>query len=379
MHSPLSDTETTSVTSSPILEIDIDVDKPVITAGDGAVYTVVIRNTGNDIAYGVEVAATVPQGTSPQTIDHGGSFTPDNAFARWQIGALPPAGSITLQFSVSVPGTPNGTPELVLAGIEGSNAGFNADVVLSVVSSSPVLSLDKTGPNSVEAGDLITWTLAYDNLGGNTAALGTVLRDTLPANTTFESASAGGTETSPGSGVVEWSLGSLPAGSGGNVTVTARADVGIANGTLITNAARLSATNSPSVADTASVVERSHTELEVDITATADPIPAGDTETFTVNWGNIGNQDTTNAVIASIPRIPTWRARPAWRHPGGRTVQWSVADLDAGDTGSATFTVRTVAPLNNGTRLTSVADISADDGLPKSDSDDFMVSARQFG
>ncbi len=375
---PLSDTETTSVTSSPILEIDIDVDKPVITAGDGAVYTLVIRNTGNDIAYDVEVAATVPQGTFPQTIDHGGSFTPDNAFAVWQIGALPPAGSITLQFSVSVPvGTPNGTPELVLAGIEGSNAGFNADAVLTVVSSSPVLSLDKTGPNSVEAGDLITWTLSYDNLRGNTAALGTVLRDTLPANTTFESATSGGTETSPGSGIVEWSLGSLPAGSGGNVTVTARADVGIANGTLITNAARLSATNSPSVADTASVVERSHTELEVDITATADPIPAGDTETFTVNWGNIGNQDTTNAVItASIPPDSDLEGTPSSGGTRvGRTVQWSVADLDAGDTGSATFTVRTVAPLNNGTRLTSVADISADDGLPDSDSDDFMVSS----
>ena len=369
--------QVTPVVSSPILQIDIDVDKPIISAGDGALYTIVIRNVGNDIAHDVEVAANLPLGASPQAIDHGGSFTPDGAFASWQIGSLPPAGSITLQFSASIPiGTLNGQTELVVAGIEGSNAGFASDVALSLVASSPGLSLDKTGPNSVEAGELITWTLPYSNFG-NTAATNLTLTDTLPPGTTFESASDGGSETAPGSGVVEWNLGSLPALAGGSVTLQVRADAGIANGTVINNTATLAASNAPPAIASASVVERSHTELEVDITATADPIPAGDTETFTVNWGNIGNQDTTNAVItASIPPDSDLEGTPS--NGGtrvGRTVQWSVADLDAGDSGSATFTVRTVAPLNNGIRLTSVADISADDGLPKSASDDFMVSS----
>ncbi|MCH1491502.1 MAG: DUF11 domain-containing protein, partial [Luminiphilus sp.] len=373
----LSKNQVTPVVSSPILEIDIDVDKPIISAGDGALYTIVIRNVGNDIAHDVEVAATLPTGGIPQIVDHGGSFTPDGAFALWQIGSLPPAGSITLQFSAGIPvGTLNGSTELVVAGIEGSNAGYAGDVAVSLVASSPGLRLDKTGPNSVEAGELITWTLPYSNFG-NTAATGLILRDTLPPGTTFESASSGGAETSSGSGIVEWNLGSLAAQSGASVNLVARADSGIASGTVINNTAKLSASNAPSASASASVIERSHTELDVEITAAADPIQAGDTETLTVNWGNIGNQDTTNAVItASIPPDSDLEGTPTSGGTRvGRTVQWSVADLNAGDTGSATFTVRTVAPLNNGTRLTSVADISADDGLPDSDSDDFMVSS----
>ena len=237
--------QVTPVVSSPILQIDIDVDKPIISAGDGALYTIVIRNVGNDIAHDVEVAANLPLGASPQAIDHGGSFTPDGAFASWQIGSLPPAGSITLQFSASIPiGTLNGQTELVVAGIEGSNAGFASDVALSLVASSPGLSLDKTGPNSVEAGELITWTLPYSNFG-NTAATNLTLTDTLPPGTTFESASDGGSETAPGSGVVEWNLGSLPALAGGSVTLQVRADAGIANGTVINNTATLAASNAP--------------------------------------------------------------------------------------------------------------------------------------
>lgn len=373
----LTTNQVTPVSSSPILQIDIDVDKPIISAGDGALYTIVIRNVGNDIAHDVEVAANLPLGASPQVIDHGGSFTPDGALAYWQIGSLPPAGSITLQFSALIPtGTLNGQTELVLAGIEGSNAGFASDVALSLVASSPGLSLDKTGPNSVDAGKLVTWTLPYTNFG-NTAATNLTLRDTLPPGTTFDDASDGGSETSPGSGVVEWNLGSLPALAGGSVTLQVRADAGIANGTIINNTATLSASNAPPAIASASVVERSHTELEVAITAAADPIQAGDTETFTVNWGNIGNQDTTNAVItASIPPDSDLEGTPS--NGGtrvGRTVQWSVADLGAGDSGSATFMVRTVAPLNNGTRLTSVADLTADTGLPDSDADTFTVAS----
>ncbi len=124
------------------------------------------------------------------------------------------------------------------------------------------------------------------------------------------------------------------------------------------------------MADTAS-------ELDVTITAATDPVIAGETELFTVNWGNTGNQNTTGAVVvAKIPKDTTLEGTPS--NGGvqvGDTVQWNVGALAAGGGDVGTFTVRTVSPLNNGSRLTSVADISADDGLPKSDSDDFMVSS----
>src|SRR5256885_7141116 len=59
-------------------------------------------------------------------------------------------------------------------------------------------------PDPVAAGGTITYTLAYANTG-NSGATAVVLSDTVPVNTTFVSATGGGTLSA---GVVTWSIGS---------------------------------------------------------------------------------------------------------------------------------------------------------------------------
>src|SRR2546425_425861 len=75
--------------------------------------------------------------------------------------------------------------------------------VSTAVTSAPILAVSKTdSPDPVAAGGNLTCTLSYSNTG-NANATGVVLTDTVPANTTFVSPTAGGTLAS---GVVTWSV-----------------------------------------------------------------------------------------------------------------------------------------------------------------------------
>src|SRR5207247_4199221 len=95
---------------------------------------------------------------------------------------------------------------------------------------------------------------AYSDPGSAAAANG-VIRDTIPANTTFVSASAPG---APAGGVVTWSLGGLAAGASGTVTLVVKVNSPLVNGTVIhNNVYSISSTQTGAVAgvdDTTTVI-----------------------------------------------------------------------------------------------------------------------------
>jgi uncharacterized repeat protein (TIGR01451 family) len=87
----------------------------------------------------------------------------------------------------------------------------------------PGLTISKSGPPTVASGANLTYTITYGNTGA-AAANGVVIRDPVPAGTTFVSATGGGTESG---GVVTWNIGTINPGVTGqtvsftvNVTAT---------------------------------------------------------------------------------------------------------------------------------------------------------------
>ena len=99
------------------------------------------------------------------------------------------------------------------------------------------LSLAKTASpvSSVAPGGLITYTLALGS--GSRAITQTVtLTDTLPANTTFVSASGGGAPTGPGSAIIQWNVPSLAANTTINRSLVVRVSPSVAENTPIVNA-----------------------------------------------------------------------------------------------------------------------------------------------
>ena len=86
----------------------------------------------------------------------------------------------------------------------------------------PGLTISKSGPPTTSTGAQITYTITYGNTG-SVAANNVVIKDPVPAGTTFVSATNGGTNNA---GVVTWNIGTVNAGVTGQtvqftVTVTA--------------------------------------------------------------------------------------------------------------------------------------------------------------
>jgi len=72
----------------------------------------------------------------------------------------------------------------------------------------PGLTVSKSAPATVASGAQLTYTITYGNTG-TAAATNVVIQDTVPAGTTFVSATAGGVHAG---GVVTWNLGTVNAG-----------------------------------------------------------------------------------------------------------------------------------------------------------------------
>src|SRR5206468_2898842 len=84
----------------------------------------------------------------------------------------------------------------------------NTATDIDSLASTPDLVVNKTdGVSAAQPGDTLTYTLTISNAGAQNAS-GVTATDTLPANTTFVSASGGGTFAG---GVVTWDVGGLAA------------------------------------------------------------------------------------------------------------------------------------------------------------------------
>src|SRR5207249_3241602 len=109
----------------------------------------------------------------------------------------------------------------------------------------------KHSPDPVPMGDTLMYSIDYSNTG-NADASAVVITDKIPTNTTFVSATAGGTLSG---GVVTWNIGALPAGFSGSMQNVVRVASPLPSGTQITSDAyQIGCVEMPPVAGPADVV-----------------------------------------------------------------------------------------------------------------------------
>ncbi len=204
-----------------------------VSAGSNLTYTLTYRNGGTANATGVVIADTLPANTIFVSATSGGTLS--GSAVTWSLGALNASASGSVQMVVRVASPlANGTT-ITHASYSidcAETAAVAGAAVTTTVMSSAILSLSAVdAPDPVVAGSNLTYTISYAN-GGNANATGAVITDTLPANTTFVSATSGGTLSGS---VVTWSLGALNASASGTVQMVVRVASPLANGTTITN------------------------------------------------------------------------------------------------------------------------------------------------
>jgi uncharacterized repeat protein (TIGR01451 family) len=345
---------TTTVTSDPVLSVNMTDSPDPIAAGDTLVYTLSYANSGNADATGVVLTDVVPADTTFVSATSGGTLS--GSTVTWSLGSLAAGDSGSVQMTVSVDSPlPDGT--IITNGSYSIDSNETAPVsgaaVTTTVTSGAVLSVTMAdAPDPVDAGDLLTYTLSYANTG-NADATGVVLTDVVSTNTTFVSATSGGTLSGS---TVTWSLGSLAAGDSGSVQVTVLVDSPLPNGTIITNGSYSidSSEAAPVSGAAVTTTVTSSPALSVDKADGLDPVEAGDLLTYTLSYANAGNADATGVVVTDIlPPNTSFISATAGGTFSGSTATWPLGNLAAGDSGSVQMTVSVDSPLPDGTIITN--------------------------
>jgi len=369
--------------------------------GGTVAWTLAYDNVGNQDATGVVLTDIVPADANfaPGASTPGWNCIPDGSpgsACSLAIGALAGGASGTATFAVTVDDPlASGVTELfngATVADDGSNGadptpGDNSDNDTTPVDAQFDLSIAKDdGGVTAVPGDTVVYTLDYLNSGDQNAS-GVEITETVPADTVF-AAGAGTTgwvctpDGNAGSTCV-FSLGTLAGGTGGSVDFAVTVDDPLAGGVdEIVNTAGIGddGNNGPDpTPDDNTDGDNTPVDAVPDLRivksdggVTAAP---GDTVAWTLDYDNVGNQDTTGVEITETvpanssfdagPSTPGWTCVPDGS--AGSACTLVIGDLDVGASGQAVFAVAVDDPIpDTVTELPNTA-VIGDDGSNGSD------------
>lgn len=267
---------------------------------------------------------------------------------------------------------PPGTPIVNTASLtfQDSNGNSFPQITASVqtpVSQAPVLVVNKTASsNPVSMGSTITYTLTVTNTG-NISSGDVVLTDYLSKHIEFQSASSGGIYTPgpPEGGSVVWNIGPLLSGQTKTYTVTARVKTPsdyspgdpdtIANGTLITNTAVAVSPETSNSTTIQTVVGESPNICISQTVSTTISAPGG-ILTYTIKYGNSGNTTAHGVFIRNEIPAGTSIVEDSITGSGilsNNAITWFIGELQPGETGSVSFSVRVSTLAKKGDIITN--------------------------
>ena len=259
---------------------------------------------------------------------------------------------------------PAGTPIENTAAAQYGDAGGNplsaiSNTVSISLSGAPLLRLEKTADSHpVAAGSLLTYTLRYENTG-NSAATGVTIADTLPVDVVFQSASSGGVYDAA-SRRVTWTIGTLASGAGGLLSVTVRAQEGLAEGTSLFNTAVITSDQGMTAAASVTTAVGSASNLVLEKSGAGSTVAPGGTILYTLSYRNIGNLAARAVRITDdIPAGTSYVAGSATA-PGmlsGGSLTWDLGDVAPGARGELSFAVRVSAGASPGQQISNQASI----------------------
>lgn len=219
--------------------------QPVIS-GNNLTYTISYSNAGSTQTTATTISDTIPANVSFVSANAGG--TSNGTTITWSIGVLAGGASGAVQWiGQTATGLSNGTiisnaTYSITSNEQGPVAGVSDPATVTAL---PFLTLAKSDqPDPVLAGSNITYTIAYSNTGTG-GATNVVIADVVPVNTTFVSASNGG---SLSGSTVTWTIGPVNAGVNASVQLVVQVGAGVAAGSVITNSGyTLASTELPTV------------------------------------------------------------------------------------------------------------------------------------
>jgi uncharacterized repeat protein (TIGR01451 family) len=166
----------------------------------------------------------------------------------------------------------------------------------------PILTITKSAdPDPVNAGDVLTYTIAVAN-GGDAGATYVIISDTLDSNVSFARASDKGTHNAGVVTVVTWEVGEIPAGQ--TITRTLWVTVNqVVSGTILSNTAEVTSTERAEDSDTLTTKVTTSADLALTKSDWIDPVTTGGLVIYTLTARNNGPSDATGVVLTDT--LPT--------------------------------------------------------------------------
>lgn len=366
----------------------------VLTKSDGGVSA----RPGETILYRLTVANQGTRGSSrvvlEDTVPDHGRLIAGASDPRWQCpGGTGPGQVCTLElgelaaggassqavFAVEVDAAlPAGVEQIVNTASARDEAATEPDPtpednrateITPLVGATPDVEVAKTASpaTSVRPGGLIVWTLTVSNTG-NQEAVGVVLEETVPAETSFDVAASDPVWDCPGPGagsVCTWTIPSLPAGE----EVTADFAVVVAEGLpagvdVIENCAQVGSAEGCS-----GLTVEAAPDLGVTKDDRGATVLRGEEVTYRITYENSGNQAATGVVLEdTLPAgtalvaqtsDPRWSCTPGPRAPATCTLD--LGSVAPAESGTVALTLRVSEDLGQDVKLLTNRVVIADD------------------
>lgn len=246
----------------------------------------VVTNTGTGDCENVVVRDQLPEGLTVN-----GQRT-----VSFDAGTL--AAGQSREFTVTAEATRTGRFTSPASATSGCGEDANSEPTVTVVTA-PELAIQADCPERIFLGRDVTFSWTVRNTG-DAEARDTMIAATVPAGSTFVSASGGGTLSG---GNVRWDAGAMAAGSERTISMTVR-PTGI--GTLRA-AATVNAFCAEQVADTCETEIQGIPAILLEVVDDPDPIRVGDTVTYIITVTNQGSAvDRNIRVVCEIPEEQTF-------------------------------------------------------------------------
>jgi len=328
--------------------------------GDTLVYTLAYVNVSDSMtATNVTLRNPVPiQHVTFQAASNGGVYQGASGTITWALGTLAPGASDSVTFTVTV-------NDFVADGTVIGNAGYinseqmveaGSNVVRTIVLA-PNVELTKSGPTAAAQGQMITYTLSYENVGG-AQATGVTIQDTIPVSTTYVTGSmaintgSGWTALTDAADADEGAyisptltitpgatVGTIAAGEAGQIRFSVWLNEGLPPDSPILNSVTLD--RNLDIPRESNLAVTRISDLLINKAAEQTVVAPGDVISYTLTYENVSETIGHTDVYVREP-IPDYTSLISITESGGNQVEYS---WDSGSTWSTTLPVTTVTHI----------------------------------
>ena len=367
-----SDTEDTTVFVAPVPVLEINKTDALdpVQPGSTLNYSIAVNNTGNATATNVTVTETYDENVTFV----GAVPAPSQGNDTWIFATLNVSETKWINISVTVNASvPNGTVLHNVVNVtcdEGVTDSDTEDTTV-FVAPVPVLEINKTDNlDPVSPGGILNYSIRVNNTG-NATATNVIVTETYDENVTFLDA-----VPAPSQGNDTWVFATLNVSETNWINISVTVNASVLNGTVLHNIVNVTCDEGVTDSDTeeTTVFVAPVPVLEINKTDAPDPVPPGDTLNYSISVHNEGNATATDVAVTETydVNVTFVAAVPA---PSQGNDTWIFATLNVSETRWINISVTVNVSVPNGTVLHNFVNVTCDEGVMDSDTEDTTVLA----